>query len=340
MVFRRRQPPAIERVAAFWAWWATNAARLDATLAFGNHQTVVAEVIMRVRELHPRLELEIGSGVEARRSLVVSSGGDPETRSLTHRWLSGAPTPSAAWEYHGSKPADPSALHGDLEVAGRTVRLSELRFGVHADEEVRALDVVGVHPAFGAIGTDSARVVVTQSLRWLLGEDAVSRWVRTVGVSSSPRPELFEASALAATVSDRVVTWSEPSWAIAQAHDRRGRRAVATVQHPFGIQDWALCDLHGAVTWRYPETTSDGLPTAAALERCRRIEEQLEAVLGDEATIPVSLKLAGVLTVHLYCDPESTVRADVDRWSRSVPGVSVKWTNDPCRLAIADFYPR
>ena len=95
-------------IEAFWTWWPEAGARISAAIADRKlEEALIAEVTAKVQAIHPKLTWELGPGGTAQHAFCLSSGGDPELRRLTERWLRAAPATDAVWEFHPARRGAP-----------------------------------------------------------------------------------------------------------------------------------------------------------------------------------------------------------------------------------------
>ena len=96
-------------------------------------EALIAEVTAKVQAVDPKLNWELGPGGTAQHALCLSSGGDPELRRLTARWLRAAPATDAVWEFHPARRGAPGLSDAKLQIGEHIVPLAEMRFTVTID---------------------------------------------------------------------------------------------------------------------------------------------------------------------------------------------------------------
>ena len=119
-----------ERIARFWEWWCEQSAEIAQAIETGKAADLGPEISARVDALHPDLQSELTPGRAAKHALVVTSGGTPELRPLTERWVRAAPPADVTWEYHPARVADRSALRTELRFGPHTLQLSQSQVGI------------------------------------------------------------------------------------------------------------------------------------------------------------------------------------------------------------------
>jgi hypothetical protein len=337
-LFRRSralQVPSAEAIAGFWRWWTTEGARHCAHLLDGGNAPALVPVIGPALErVHPDLAWEVGPGRGGWR-LVVTADGDPALRATARRWLRAAPAPDGQWEYADTRQPAADAESGRLHIGGTDMAFADLRTGWRVDEDRLRVDVAVHHPEFATLDEARRREIAFLALDALLGEEAVELWV---GEVTAVADEPIGASTLAPlrrAVQDLATRHSgpEPTWQLLRAEDGRGQPLLALVRMPLTSAAAPHLDAHVRIELPY-EAAESGLPTPAALERLRALEDRLEALLRADGRVVAHETCGGLRTVHVYADrttdaPGRTVAA-VARY----PGSRTTVDDDPGWAAV------
>jgi hypothetical protein len=333
---RQRSDPGTA-IAAFWQWWPPARPRVEEAIQSGGWGNLTEEIASRIEAVHPGLQWEFAAGAEARHALVVSPGGSAELRALAARWLAGAPRRDGMWEFHSSRQPDPAVFEATMSIAGRDVRLAELRYSVLVDPQRHQLDVSVHHPLFGELPEEVANQVAFLSLDWALGEEGVERWVGPVSAGGPPPPGAWTVGQLRETARQLADEHTEPEWALMSAEDATGRPIIATAQQPLLPVRWPRFDTHVAVTLPYQLRNEGDLPVDASLVALRDLEDRLVALLGDDGDLLAHETTRGRRTMHFYVDG---VSAAADRIDEQVRGwregqTSIRKSYDPSLEGVA-----
>ncbi|MEU7002053.1 DUF695 domain-containing protein [Nonomuraea sp. NPDC046570] len=295
-----------------------------------------------VAAIHPDLVGEIVPGRNAAHALVVTAAGDPELRSLAHRWARAAPPADAQWEYHPSRQANPRALALRLEVGGYEFALAELRLGLRVPRGTPRVDVSAFHPVFVMLDEETRLEATLLALDWLLGEDDVARWVGEITPTTFQPIDAVEAVHFPAVVADLASEYTEEQWAQLEGQTADGSRLVAVTRFPLRPVDHPLFDQHIAIALPYARADDEGLPEGRSLAALRDFEERLSRQLlklrgGAVLAAHVSAERHRVL--HIYADPASEAAAKLKElatsWKEGHPRVDVAL--DPAWTAVAPF---
>ncbi|MGP9695215.1 hypothetical protein ACT3TZ_11425 [Brachybacterium sp. AOP25-B2-12] len=299
-LFRRRKdatlptPPTVD----FWTWWEASGRGLDPT----EPGRWVDELSDHAEAIHPSLSWHFTAGDRAEHRLVLSAGGEPEGRVQAERWLRLAQDGDTRWEYSASTPADTSALANSLEIDGVQLSLSELVFAVEADPDVRRVHVGVFHPAFPTISEGLRGQVSFLAVDWLLGEDAVERWVGALEpLAARPDPALPTSAVLEAVEGfDRERRENPGAWSILGGeHD--GTPIFGLCRSDVRWVDAPHLDRGHQLTIRYAPA---GPPDGEALDRITAIDDELAAAVGDAGIYLGRELIDGVATFFVYTDSE------------------------------------
>jgi hypothetical protein len=313
----------------FWEWWAS-AGRVAAEAGIGGagFEGFTGEMTMRVHAMHPDLAWELAPGERAEHALVVTAAGVPALRRLAERWYQHAPAASAVWEYHPARQASPSSLVAVLELGGQMLRLAELVFDLHVDNDRDLIDTVVFHPLFAMMSSDARNQVGFLALDWALGEDGVTRWIGGVDTSDTRPSAGVPADGLIETVDALAGRAGQPRWVLLHG-ERAGAVILASLRVPAKWVDHPLMDLHLAVTLPFADQTPQGLPGPSSLDQLRALEDELTGRLEPRALLVAHETTRGVRTLHLYADsggPDLAehVRDAIAGW----PGAAVNSSQD------------
>lgn len=322
-------------VKAFWGWWpSTGRAAAEAGIGGAGFEGFTVEMDTRVNAMHPDLAWELAPGARAEHALVVTSAGVPELRRLAERWYQQAPAVSSMWEYHPARQASPSSLKAVLELGGQKLRLAELTFDLHIDNDRDVIDTVVFHPAFATMPSGARTQVGFLGLDWALGEDGVTRWIGAFETSDTRPSTGIPADGLIETVEALAGRAGQSRWVLLRG-EREGAVVFASLAVPAKWVDHPLMDLHVAVTLPFADQTPQGLPSPGALDQLRALEDELTDRLKTRALLVAHETTRGFRTLHLYADsddqavvkqmrdavvgwPGATVNSDLDAGWRAI----------------------
>lgn len=339
-LFRRRVEEVADPIEAFWAWWqGGGAGRVQQAIGNGGaYGGLTDEVSQRVQAIHPDLQWELGPGDHAEHSLCVTAGGVAQFRPLAERWMRAGPAADATWEYAPSRRADPNALESSLEFGPWKLRPCEMRFAIEIDEGRQVADVICFHPHFPEMSEEARGQVTFLVLDWLLGEDDVERWVRSIQATESLPAASLPADALPEVISALAGRHVEPQWALMERQSKQGRRVIVSARQPMRWIDTPLFDQHLTVSIRYAGQRDGGLPTPEALDHLRELEDDLVDELGGLADLVAHETSGGRRDLHLYADSQDPrAEATIRGWAADRPDVELTSTPDPGRTAMGPY---
>ncbi|WP_431924751.1 DUF695 domain-containing protein [Nonomuraea jabiensis] len=329
-------------IAEFWAWWEESRPGLDSLVANGDVGGLEERLAPAVAALHPGLVWEVAPGKEAAHALVVTAAGDPELRSLAHRWAKAAPPSDMLWEFHPSRQANPQAMELTLDVGGFEFALDKLMLGLRVPRDQPRVDVSAYHPIFGELDEDTRMEATLLALDWLLGEDDVARWVGEITPATFQPIDSVAAVHLPSVVADLASGYTEEEWVLLEGQTGSGAPLVATARHPLRPVDYPLFDQHIAITLPYTHRDENGLPVGDSLTALRDFEERLAArllKLRDDAVLAAHLSAEGHRIIHVYADPtgDAAIHAKelIVSWEEGEPRVDV--ATDPSWSAVVAF---
>ncbi|MFI6739773.1 DUF695 domain-containing protein [Nonomuraea sp. NPDC050451] len=329
-------------IAEFWAWWQESRPGLDSLVANGDVEGLEERLAPAVAAIHPGLVWEVAPGKEAAHALVVTAAGDPELRSLAHRWAKAAPPSDMLWEYHPSRQANPQAMDLTLDVGGFEFALDKLMLGLRVPRDQPRVDVSAYHPIFGELDEDTRMEATLLALDWLLGEDDVARWVGEITPATFQPIDSVAAVHLPAVVADVASGYTEEEWVLLEGQTGSGAPLVATARHPLRPVDYPLFDQHIAITLPYTHRDENGLPVGDSLTALRDFEERLAArllKLRDDAVLAAHMSAEGHRIIHVYADPtgDAAIHAKelIVSWEEGEPRVDV--ATDPSWSAVLAF---
>jgi Family of unknown function (DUF695) len=331
-LFRRSRVPELspsEAVDAFWRWWITEGARHCAHLLDGGNAPALEPVIgPALRRVHRDLAWEVGPGRTGGWLLVVTAAGDPRLRATARRWLLAAPAPDGVWEYADTRQPSPFAETGRLRIGTAEVDVADLRTAWRVDDDLLQVEVAVHHPGFPALDGALRLEIAFLALDALLGEEAVELWVGEVTAAVDEPVGATTLAPLRGAVRDLAARHSEPTWQLLQADDGRGRPLLALVRLPLTSAAAPQFDAHVRIELPY-EAEEYGLPTPAALDQLRALEDAVEAVLGTDGRVVAHETSGGLRTLHVYADRTTDAP---DRACAAVlghPGSRTTVTDDP-----------
>ncbi|MFG1686547.1 DUF695 domain-containing protein [Nonomuraea sp. NPDC049269] len=329
-------------IAPFWAWWEETRLRLDSLVAAGEAEGLSEWIAPAVAAVHPDLVWEVAPGRNAAHALVVTAAGDPELRSLAHRWVKGAPPADLLWEFHPSRQVNPQALELTLDVGGFEFALDKLMLGLRVPPNSPRVDVAAYHPIFGQLDEDTRLEATLLALDWLLGEDDVARWVGEITPATFQPIDSVAAVHLPAVVADLASGYEEEQWALLEGQTAAGAPLIATARYPLRPVDYPLFDQHIAITLPYAHRDENGLPVGESLAALRDFEERLAArllKLHDDAVLAAHLSAESHRVIHIYADPtgDAAIHAKelIVSWEEGEPRVDV--ATDPAWTAVVAF---
>lgn len=323
----------VHPVTAFWNWWSTEGREISP------HQPSPAtdELTRLVQAINPELTWHFGPGASAQHRLTVTAGGVAAARPSAERWYRAAPPADPTWEFRPSQEADPKALEQRLEIAGQRLDLAETRFRVEPDEQRLRVHVGVHHPAFATAPPEVRQQVTFLVLDWLVGEDAVERWLGEI----EPLVDVPEPALPGAAVIDAVAELDRrrdpEEWAIGQWTDEQGAPGLVMFRPWLRWLDAPTLDRHHVITMGYP-AREDGMPVSEEiLEDLRMFEDHLVGVLGGRGILLAYETSRGARTFHIYTDSEDqNVDADLAALAGKV-GAMGGASDDPSWRAVRHF---
>ncbi|GAA3231681.1 DUF695 domain-containing protein [Nonomuraea helvata] len=329
-------------IAEFWDWWQEARPGLDSLVAETDADGLEERLAPAVAAIHPGLVWEVAPGKGAAHALVVTAAGDPELRSLAHRWAKAAPPSDLLWEFHPSRQANPQAMELTLDVGGYEFALDKLVLGLRVPRDQPRVDVTAYHPIFGELDDDTRMEATLLALDWLLGEDDVARWVGEITPATFQPIDSVAAAHLPAVVADLASGYTEEEWVLLEGQTASGAPLVATARHPLRPVDYPLFDQHIAITLPYAHRDENGLPVGDSLAALRDFEERLAArllKLRDDAVLAAHMSAEGHRIIHVYADPtgDAAIHAKelIVSWEEGEPRVDV--ASDPAWTAVVAF---
>ncbi len=310
--WRKRDSGAV--IAEFWQW-------------YGSVGSLAGEISRRVAAIDKNLHWELNKGSNAKHSLVVAPAGNAALRATVARWLAAAPAGDPVFEYFGSRQPDDEVLTAQIEIAGRSLELGQLRFAFTVQEDAHDVDVAVFHPDFSTLPESVALQVTFLALDWAMGEDQVELWVGRVDTLSMAPPDLGTAEDLRAAVAALAAKHAQPVYAMLSAQTDKGLPVLAMVQVPLKAARWPRFDTHVAVTLRFA-AQENGLPTDESLAQLRDVEDRIADALCADGEVVAHQTSAGTRTLHVY----------VDGWTTAADTVIKVVTVGPLRTTIKATY--
>ncbi len=329
-------------IGRFWQWWAAARPEIDELAEQGDDQGLDARLGPAVEAVHPALVWEIAPGHDADHALVVTADGDPELRSLAHRWAKAAPPPDPRWEFHPSRQANPAAMELKVVVNGHEMAFDRLVLGLRVPPGTPRADVTVYHPIFPDLDDDARMEAAVLALDWILGEDEVARWIGEIVAASAEPLDAVPAVHLPAVVADVAADYREEQVVLLEGRTPSGALLTATARHPLRPVDHPLLDQHICIALPYLDADDDGQPigdSAAALET---FEKQLTETLAQDpesAILAAHMTAEGTRTFHVYADPATGTAAKakslLKEWHGTRPALEV--ADDPGWVNISPF---
>lgn len=332
------QPQSESPVAALWRWWAREGeSRFTAAIASGEFGGLAGELGRLVAAIHPALEWETGAGVSSRHSLVITGAGAAELRPLAERIRRAAPAATSDWQYFAARQGNPALFESRLAFGGVDIELGRTVVAVEIDADRQKLDVVLFHPAFSQLGETESNRVAFLALDWLVGEDAVERWIGTIDVALDEPQDAIPIEGFPQIVQAHAQRNPEPGWVLLDAVGASGNPHLVATLRPLRWIDHPLFDLHTEVRLAYSTGRDDGLPDAGALEELRGYENALEADLGPRGLLVAHESLDGIRTFHWYTDSEDQNARDIIDGFRRRTRAAKTHSHDPGWRDLARF---
>jgi len=291
-MFRRKYSQRLT-TAEFWNWWASFKREASNAIESGNSASLESEITAKVSAFDDRLDWEISEGLTARHAFVVTSGGNPETRSLAHRLIADAPEADATFEYHDNRRPQLGVQDTELEVGGVKVDLSLIAVSTKLDESSQVLDIEVYHPMFEMLGDEAIRVAFL-FVDWTLGEANVERWIGGLDAVSRRPPNAVDRHSFARAVAELEGQVGGPSWVkLNNPGDERSLDSVF-VKMPLKPIDFPLFDRHVRATF---DRKSDQVEPDFA-----RIEREFGQICGC-ALVAIEHR-SDEFALHFYVDSE------------------------------------
>ncbi|QIK72487.1 hypothetical protein G7070_09690 [Propioniciclava coleopterorum] len=318
-----RKPRPASPLDSFWAWWATAGGSLDPT----SPGPWVEDLAERVRAIHPGLTWEFGPGARAQHRLTLSAAGDAAARAAAQRWYDAAPEQGPRWEFAPTKTPDPAPLASRLRLGDATLDLAETVFEARTDPREERVHVGVFHPAFPGLDEHTRGQIAFLVVDWLLGEDAVERWVGRLDLLVVPPARPASGEDVAAAVAALAAANVPDSWVMYEG-EREGAPVRVICRAGVRWVDVPTFDTHHLIAVAY-EAGPDGLPAAARnVENIQAFSERLSDAVGGEG-IHLGRELwNGVAVFHTYVDGTTDAGERVAAVARGV-GVPDEVAADP-----------
>lgn len=334
----------------FWDWWAGVREDVAADVTAGRPDRWAKPIGAAVAKLHADLEWELSTGDLAEHSLIVSSGGDPQLRTLAERWHRSGPPTDLLWEHRPARPAVPVSMwQNTVTVDGGDLDLARVVMAAHADDERRRLDLTVHHPRMGELPPESRIRVAVLCAQWALGEDESDRWLGRVDPALVPPLDPLPPSAMAPFVAQLQMRWGAAPgrevWARVTGRSLEGAPLAGAVRYGVHRVDFPLFDEHIEIRLPYP-AGPEGLPADEGIaEASAQWCERLAGRVGSAAVMLARLDGEGRSTVHLYGDRLYSVVGQIEAmlgsWEQVVPGArpTLKAVADPAWAQVEGLLP-
>ncbi|MGC4937621.1 DUF695 domain-containing protein [Kribbella sp. DT2] len=330
-IFKRRR--SVDPIGEFWGWWNDTGARQVAdAIARKDPSSTSAVLAEHVNAIHGGLDWELGPGLHAKHTLVVTAAGDPATRAVARRWLRAAPPSDQLWEYADLRRPSPEVT---IQFEGMPPVVSDdALVAIDPDERAAAVHVGVHHPVFPQLSEDARRRITFLLLDLSLGEEMTETWIGAVETLIDRPAEGRPISELLPTVAKFAAGFTtedgDPTWRLLEGVID-GQRLIATTEVPLRSIRLPHLDTHVGVTIEYPAGREDGLPDAEMLDQLRDLEDHLTNRLGDSGRLLAHETIAGARTLHYYVDGSTPAPAQLQAATTGWPHgeVSLRTTQDP-----------
>ncbi|MBT2531526.1 DUF695 domain-containing protein [Arthrobacter sp. ISL-48] len=258
-------------------------------------------------------------------------------RPTAQRWLRAAPPSDAIWEFRSSQEADPNALGTVLEIAGSKLDLSKTEFRMEPVEQELRVHVGVHHPVFRDLPEPARLQVTFLVLDWLLGEDDVERWLGQVEALETAPVGSTDDDGLLRAVKSIAEQHDPDKWTLSHWEDSNGTPAFASFRRALRWIDHPTLDVHHSVHAAFA-AQHNGLPAdGAALDSLRRLEDELESLIGSRGLLVGHETTSGRRTFHVYTDGEDqNVAAGLADWARSRQ-LAIEPARDPAWRRVRQF---
>jgi hypothetical protein len=331
-IFKRRRS-VVDPIVGFWTWWEETGAELVADAIARKEPGSISGVLAEhVNAIHGGLDWELGPGLHAEHTLVVTAAGDPATRAIARRWLRSAPPSDHLWEYADLRRPSPEVT---IQFEGMPpVASDDALVTIEPDERAAAVHVGVHHPVFAQVSEDAQRRLTFLLLDLSLGEEMTETWIGAVETlverpdGTRPISELLPA--VAAFAAGFTTEDGDPTWRLLEGFVD-GQRLIATTEVPLRSIRLPHLDTHVGVTIGYPAGREDGLPDAEMLDQLRNLEDHLTSRLGDSGRLLAHETIAGARTLHYYVDGSTPASAQLEAATTGWPHgeVTLTTTRDP-----------
>lgn len=331
--------PSIE---AFWKWWGDGGrAECEAAVASRSWEQITDTIDGLVEAIDPGLQWEFGKGSLSANVLCISGAGNAELRPTAERWLMAAPASDDVWEFRSARAPDPSVFQDGvaLRIGDRDLSPADLRLTTWIDDDRQVMDVMMWHPDLVAADEEVRHTAMFLMMDWLLGEDAVERWIGSVDLADAEPAGALRPTAFVAAVEDLERSNLEPTYAL-MSGTIANRPVIILARRPLKSVEFPLFDLRiDARIMVGDETTPEGFPTPGRLEVLTELEEELSATLGEAGVVAAVLTRDGVRTFYVYCDQEGMAPALAQSWVSAHPEETIvlSFELDPAWATVAPF---
>ncbi|MBL8683186.1 MAG: DUF695 domain-containing protein [Myxococcales bacterium] len=329
----RPQEGAIE---AFWAWWPTVAQVIARSFRDkGLGQELIHAIAEHVAAIDDRLDWEFGPGVKSEHHFCLSGKGDPALRVVAERWLRGAPKGDPTWEFYASRQGNPRGGM-KLEINGFALELDQVAFVLEEDEGRERLHVKVFHPLFSKINDEQlAMRIAFIALDNTLGEDDVERWIGAIELGEGVAVAPVMLSALRERVRAFASKATGERWTLLEG-SIDGAPIFVLVNTAIKRVDHLLLDMHVEVVIPLAEPTEEGLTISKEADVLNAMQDELDALLGDEAIHVARETTRGKRILHYHVMEGGPAAALFERWRSRYDGrdghayaIEVLFSNDP-----------
>ena len=310
-----------EPIAAFWTWWETGRAKLEAAIDSGEPSEIPEIITGLVHDIHPDLEWQLAPGPSAARSFALSSGGDPSLRLITAQWAALAPENDDDWEYHPARvPTVPVAF----EMDGVAINPDLATLTTVEEELVEQLEVILYVPGFERLEPEGQMRVALYLLDAVLGEDDVERWIGFIDTVNEAPAEGRPLAVLPDLVAAFASTATGEGWDVVEEQERNAFPAISTINRALKRLDHLEHTLHLEMVIEMNQWTDLGLPTEDEAKDLNLLEDDLGHTLGGQAVFAARETEECIRRLHYFIRPYEAVEETIDQWAELIESHTIE----------------
>lgn len=194
-----------ERCTAFWAWFASHAARFHEVIEQGQCASLAEEVGQAVDRWLGGMAWVFGPGEgPSQHSFTLTGEGILTRQFVAEYWLSRAPR-LPNWVFYASRQPAADPHHFSLKISGEPFDPGQLWVAHYVDEQEEKLDIMAWHPAFAKLDEGAAMRVLFLLLDEVLGEHGTQNWIGEIKIGNTRLKDaypLWELGEVIAKVSE------------------------------------------------------------------------------------------------------------------------------------------